>query len=372
MKTRKFLLAATAAMTALLFGLTSCEDKGGLTVSPNYVTIYVGETQNVTASSGGTALDASSVTWTSNNPEIFSIENGVITGLAVGQSTFTATYNDQSVTGDVIVSEALPEAPIVDPVANGITLVVHIPTGTNCEGAPLWAGNNTDYGGQQMTAIENADGWYKIDFADLESMQGKVLAAFKGWESDLGSWETQWIAKSTTIMEETNATAKFVSDQGQDALNITSTGIVYLNIEKWQTNPCGLSYEGEFTITVNLPECTPADAQIHFVGTPAALGWDDGQIVEIVTDETGAKTATLVVSGKNTDSFKVKLDGAGADAWSRQGVYCNNGEVSAYDNEPLGSTEEEVYTKTFTVEGWGDNGAAIEGCLTDCAVTPAE
>ena len=342
-----------------------------MTVSPNYVSINVGETQNVIASFGGTALDASSVTWTSNNPAYFSIENGVITGLAVGQGTFTATYNDQSVTGDVIVSEALPEAPIVDPVANGITLVVHIPTDTDCNGAPLWAGDNTDYGGQQMTAIEGADGWYKIDFADLESMKGKVLAAFEGWESNLGDWDSQWLVAKTTLMEkETTATANFVADEGQDALQVESTGLVYLNINEWQINPCGLSYEGEFTITVNLPECTPADAQIHFVGTPAALGWDDGQIVEIVTDETGAKTATLVVSGKNTDSFKVKLDGAGE--WSRQGVYCNNGAVSAYENEPLGSTEEKVYTKTFTVEGWGDNGAAIEGCLTDCVAAGAE
>ena len=122
MKTRKFLLAATAAMTALLFGLTSCEDKGGnggnggLTLSPtNYVTLAPGESTTVTLNSDGVAVDAASVTWTSNAPEVFTIENGTITAIKVGKGTFTATYNNSSVTGDVEVSEVAPTVPTIEP-----------------------------------------------------------------------------------------------------------------------------------------------------------------------------------------------------------------------------------------------------------------
>lgn len=392
MKTRKFLLAATAALTAFVFGLTSCE-KDGLTVDPNYVSVYVGETFTVTAKSGSTVLDPSTVTWTSNNTDIFSIENGVITGLAVGQSTFTATYNDQSVTGDVIVSDALPEPPstadLFEP-NGGLVIAVYIPEGTDCNGIAVKSCNLTGNPEVKMEKVEGWDRWYQVripgageqgtdsygatyegvDFAAGNPYQCKVCALPETGFVDT-DWTTQWNVKDLEIMEGSAATAEWQDDYGtKNKLSVSESGYVFVNVVAWNSNPCGLSYEGEFTITVNLPECTPADAQIHFVGSPAALGWDDGQIVEIVTDENGAKTATLVVSGKNTDNFKVKLDGK--DDWSRQGVYCNKGEVSAYENEPLGSTEEEVYTKTFTVEGWGDNGKAIDGCLTDCAVTPAE
>lgn len=389
MKTRKFLLAATAAMTALLFGLTSCDKKDGLTVSPNYVTINVGETQNVTASSGGTALDASSVTWTSNNPDYFSIENGVITGLAVGQGTFTATYNDQSVTGDVIVSEALPEAPstanLLAP-EGGLVIAVYIPEGSDCNGIVAKSGNLAQNPEYTMTAVEGFPRWYQVriptatedpttgvDFASGNAWEGKVCALPKKDGTVDANWTTQWNVNGLTILEGSAASAKFVDDYGTlNKLQVTESGYVYVQIAQWNTNPCAT--DREYTFTVVVPECTPEGQETVNVtgGFKEADGntWGVGIDFPIVDGK-----ATITITGQDATEWKVRLTGG---AWSDQAVHCSSTvdegtqettySIAADDNRYLGDSE----GQEIVIEGWGDNGVAIEGCLTDCAVTPAE
>ena len=396
MKTRKFLLAATAAMTALLFGLTSCE-KDGLTVDPNYVSVYVGETFTVTAKSGSTVLDPSTVTWTSNNTDIFSIENGVITGLAVGQSTFTATYNDQSVTGDVIVSEALPEPPstadLFEP-NGGLVIAVYIPEGSDCYGIAVKSSNLSGNPEVKMEKVEGWDRWYQVripgageqgtdsygatyegvDFAAGNSYQCKVCALPETGFVD-GNWTTQWNVKDLTIMDG-SATSAELQDDGFSTMNklsVSESGYVFVNVAAWNSNPCA---EIEtYTITVQLPECTPADAEtVYFIGDHNSWGSDDAKSTVEIVEVDGVKTATIEIEGQETYNWKVRLDANANDSWSRQAVHCSVNEetkeasIAADENRSLG----EFDGQTLVVEGWGDNGAAIEGCLTDCAVTPAE
>lgn len=368
MKTRKFLLAATAALTAFVFGLTSCEKdggngggNGGLTLEPNYVSVAPGGTENVTLKSDGVAVDAASVTWTSNNPDIFTIENGVITGVKVGNGTFTATYNDQSVTGDVVVAEDAPGVPAITPVESGITIAVYIPSGSDCYGAPLWGGNTnpTPWNGEEMVAVEGAEGWYKVDIA-ATTAQGKPLAHPEVWnpadEKALGDWPTQ--IGDWEILQGSD-----ICVRDGDNFTISGSGLVAIWAKNWKTNPC--VENKDFTFYIQVPECTPDDAEnVYIVGSH---DWGIGTAFPITNG-----VATVTINGQATGEWKVRLDGV-KDNWSREAVECSTDadgvtSIKAWDNKTLGDAE----GKTIVVEGWGNNGTAIDGCLTDCAVTPAE
>lgn len=368
MKTRKFLLAATAAMTALLFGLTSCEDKGGnggLTLSPNYVPLAPGESTTVTLNSDGVAVDAASVTWTSNAPEVFTIENGTITAIKVGKGTFTATYNNSSVTGDVVVSEVAPTVPTIEPVAGGVTIAAYIPEGSDCNGIQ-WAGENTDWKGKDspLTKVEGSDGWYKIDFVDLTGINGKLLATPESGEGTDNNWATQM--GDYEIMQESTATYEINSDGNIVA---STEGIIYVWVRSWKSNPC--EEDREYTFYIQVPECTPAGTtQVNVVGSfisSDGTNWATGDYFDIVNG-----VATVTILGQAATEWKVRLT-SGAEVFIDQAVECSTSaegvvSIAAWDNKTLGEAE----GQTIEVEGWGDNGAAIEGCLTDCAVTSAQ
>ena len=388
MKTRKFLLAATAALTALLFGLTSCEDKGGnggLTLSPNYVTVAPGETETVTLNSDGVAVDAASVTWTSNNTDIFTIENGVITGVAVGHGTFTATYNNSSVTGDVVVEEEAPEAPpTADLLApeGGLVIAVYIPEGSDCNGIVAKSGNLTDNPEYTMTAVEGFPRWYQVriptatedptkgvDFAGGNAWEGKVCALPQQDGKVDTNWTTQWNVNGLTILEGSAASAKFVLDYDtENKLQVTESGYVYVQIAAWNTNPC--ETDREYTFTVVVPECTPeGQATVNVTGgfdedpdTEDVQSWGNGIDFPITDGK-----ATITITGQGTTEWKVRLNGG---SWTEQAVHCATNEetmessIAADENRNLGDAE----GQEIVIEGWGDTGVAIEGCLTDCVV----
>ena len=361
MKTRKFLLAATAAMTALLFGLTSCEDKGGnggLTLEPNYVSVAPGGTENVTLKSDGVAVDAASVTWTSNNPDIFTIENGVITGVKVGNGTFTATYNDQSVTGDVVVAEDAPVVPAIEPVAGGITIAIYIPAGSDCNGLPLWGGDTsvpTAWQGMSMTAVEGAENWFKVDFPSVSSAQGKPLARPKGYTDgdELGNWPTQ-------IGEYEILQGSDICTRSGDNFVIKGTGLVAMWVKTWQENPCA-TYR-EYTFTLVLPECTPEGTETVYVcgSFPDADGktWAKGTGFPVVDGK-----ATVTLTGQDNMTFKARLS---ADTWDQveKTLDTTNGCVAEIDNRTFGASE----GQEIQIEGW--NG--VEGCFEGYELCPEE
>lgn len=361
MKTRKFLLAATAALTALLFGLTSCEDKGGnggnggLTLSPNYVTLAPGESIPVTLNSDGVAVDAASVTWTSNAPEVFTIENGTITAIKVGKGTFTATYNNSSVTGDVEVSEVAPEVPVIEPVAGGITIAAYIPEGSDCNGIQ-WAGENTDWKGKDspLTKVEGSDRWYKIEFADLTGVNGKLLATPESGEGTENGWATQM--GDYEIMQESTATSTI----GNDGNIVASTeGIIYVWVKSWQNNPCVENRDYSFTIIV--PECTPADiTQINIAGNYNGGNWNDGEYFDIVDGK-----VNVTLNGQDANQWKARL----GTTWDQeeQAIDDERGCITGVGNHNLGDVE----NKEVIIDGW----KGTEGCFAeyeDCPAEPAQ
>ena len=259
------------------------------------------------------------------------------------------------------------EVPQVEPVENGITIVVHIPEGTDCYGAPLWGGDNNDWMGEEMQAIDGYPDWYKLDMPGVSYLQGQPLAHPEGWmpEYGLGNWETQ--AYDYEVLWEYTTTTCSLPDRenGIDNFYIYWHGIVYIDVKSWMYNPCIPDREFKFTIVV--PECTPEGQEtVNIVGSfdedPETDGkqlWYNGIDFPIVDGK-----AEITITGQENTEWKVRL----TDDWSQQAVECRDGQIDVCSNKTLGDSEgQEIY-----IEGWGDLGSAIGDCLSDCVLPEYE
>ncbi|WP_010182069.1 Ig-like domain-containing protein [Aquimarina agarilytica] len=99
----------------------------GLNVSPATITIGIGEVECLKGTVAPANASNGAVNWSSNNTDVVLVNNsGVITGVANGTATITATSRDGSFTDTsvVTVGEGGGSGPIdpVDPVVNGGTL----------------------------------------------------------------------------------------------------------------------------------------------------------------------------------------------------------------------------------------------------------
>lgn len=76
----------------------------GITVSPTTATVKAGSTTTLTATVAPANATNKSVTWTSNNESAATVANGVVTGVAEGTATITATTVDGSFTANCTVT----------------------------------------------------------------------------------------------------------------------------------------------------------------------------------------------------------------------------------------------------------------------------
>ena len=345
-----------------VYAIGDClKDCKPLILSTNNFNLYPGESVKVSLEYKDSPVDASAAVWINNDPEVFTIdEYGLITGVAAGQGTFTVTYNGLSATGYVkVFDDPLLDIPVpdIEPVPDGITIAVHIPNGTDCYGAPLWGGDSNDWSGEEMVAVEGADGWYKVDI-NATSAQGKPLAHPEGWtpEQGLGNWPTQYmdyeIISKSTAWYEINADGNVV---------VSSAGVVYIWVKTWRTNPC--VENRDFTFYIQVPECTPeGTTHIKVTGSFEAEDgstWAAGNSYEIVDG-----VATVTINGQETNEWIVRL----TDDWSQQAVECRDGQIDVWNIQTLGAVEGQV----IVVEGWGTLGSAIGDCLSDCGTEVVE
>lgn len=76
----------------------------GITVEPTTATVKAGSTTTLTATVAPANATNKSVTWTSNNESAATVANGVVTGVAEGTATITATTVDGSFTANCTVT----------------------------------------------------------------------------------------------------------------------------------------------------------------------------------------------------------------------------------------------------------------------------
>ena len=250
------------------------------------------------------------------------------------------------------VSDDEPVVPDIDPVPDGITIAVYVPEGIDNYRAPLWTGNTNPipWAGEEMVAVEGAEGWYKVDI-NATSVQGIPLCQPEGWteEKGINYWHLAKIS-DCRILQSSN----FSYFEGDGFLVVDGTGLVALQVKSWPAVP----YEPkrDFTFYVQVPECTPEiQESINIAGS---MPGDDGNLwLEGTTFPIVDGVATVTISGFETDEWKVRL----TDDWSQQAVECSNGRIWVWNNQVLGEAEGQV----IVVEGWGEV-YAIGDCLSDC------
>ncbi len=99
--------SCTVTVTAATVSVT------GVTLNKTSTSLYVGDTETLTATVAPDNATNKAVTWTSSNPSVATVENGVVTALARGTAVITATAADgsgASASRTVTVSSYLPPA----------------------------------------------------------------------------------------------------------------------------------------------------------------------------------------------------------------------------------------------------------------------
>lgn len=89
-----------------VFKIPVFENMPGFKLNKSKVTINVGETYTLTGSVNGTAVDSGKITWATSDKNVATVQNGVITAIAPGDVTISATYD--KVTYPCIVTVKYP------------------------------------------------------------------------------------------------------------------------------------------------------------------------------------------------------------------------------------------------------------------------
>ena len=76
----------------------------GISLSPTAITMKVGESQTIIPEVTPQDATDKSVTWSSSNPEVASVDNGTVSGLKPGSVTITATTTDGGKTAECAVT----------------------------------------------------------------------------------------------------------------------------------------------------------------------------------------------------------------------------------------------------------------------------
>src|SRR5438105_1962441 len=97
-----------------------------MTVSPATATVTIGTTTQLTATpkdANGTALSGRAVTWVTSNAAVATVSaSGLVTGVAAGSATITATSEGQSGTSAITVTNVPVASVTVSPTAAGVTV----------------------------------------------------------------------------------------------------------------------------------------------------------------------------------------------------------------------------------------------------------
>ena len=76
----------------------------GVTLNKTSTSLYVGDTETLTATVEPSDATNKTVTWTSSNPSVATVENGVVTAVGAGTATITVTTQDNDYTASCTVT----------------------------------------------------------------------------------------------------------------------------------------------------------------------------------------------------------------------------------------------------------------------------
>jgi hypothetical protein len=229
------------------------------------------------------ALNAKAdVTWSSSdtNETIFKItpqgNKAIITPVAPGEGTITATCAGKSVVCTVVITIPLPA---VAGTEGKYTIAFKIPEALACDPVINLFGAFQGYDPSDLNApvaekieAEGFENWYKIVFEseDSWSARGKLCPQMGG-KGDWGAQGTYTLIKGDAEIEDDYGTQNSIAC-AESALG----GVVYVNVTEWAVNPCFRPNEaGPATYEVIIKTDFPADLDpYNDIVVTVTVGWN--------------------------------------------------------------------------------------------------
>lgn len=220
-KTTRYLFLLVALVMAFTFVLVACDNEPVVTIklSQTEVTIRVGgKSAKVTA----TVSDGGEVTWSSSDTSIATVVGGVISPVAVGTATVTATSGSVSATCKVTVMDALPTSHNKTYEDDGKTYTSH----SYMKNSPSnW--NEMDYQMNDDTAILNyiQSSFFTYEYALKDEAAGRVTADGKLNVDNLDFDNVILTYDAATALED--VTAEYADEWGLTAEQKADGGYIW-------------------------------------------------------------------------------------------------------------------------------------------------
>ena len=238
---KKFKFVLLAFMTALLsFGITACSDDDevesvsvtGVTVSPTTLALKTGTTGTLTATvTPGTAA-VTSVSWSSSDEAVATVDKGVVTAVAEGTATITAKTDDGGFTATCEVT-VTSDAPAFDESkyhfdlfltvgkhggmsSKNTTVVNSISKLTADMGTITVKGEGTELGDYSMESISKGKYYYQIPssndrFVKYQIKNNQIIEVascpFKTNTYKVRAYSHTWIDDNTLVIVAANGDA---------------------------------------------------------------------------------------------------------------------------------------------------------------------
>ena len=235
---KKFKFALLAFMTALIsFAFTACSDDDdvkdvpvtAVTVSPTTLALKTGTTGTLTATVAPENATVTTVSWTSSDDKIATVDKGVVTAVAEGTATITVKTDDGAFTATCAVTVS-SDAPAFDESkyhfdlfltvgkhggmsSKNTTVVNSINKLTADMGTITVKGEGTELGDFSMESISKGKYYYQIPsnndrFVKYQIKDNKIVTVaerpFKTNTYKVRSYTHAWIDDNTLVIMSTN------------------------------------------------------------------------------------------------------------------------------------------------------------------------
>ena len=251
---------------------------GSVSIDPSSADLNVGDTQQLSATVLPENLSDRSVTWSSSNPEVASVDaNGLVTAKAKGEATITATASDGNTKAECVVTvkDVISHSLILEPAQGSVNV-----------------GETLVYSTKLKTVKNGAESIATLDNAQVSwtSSKESIATISEGVATGIA-------AGTTTIMAQYTPEGEDSPQVATAALSVQTVSVasVSLNKSSLTFNALGTAAAQTLTATV-LPENA----------TNKNVTWTSSNTAVATVDQTGK--VTPVGSGETTITVKT-VDG---------------------------------------------------------------
>lgn len=374
----------------------------GVTVTPQTLNLYTGDTAPLTATVKPDNATNPNVTWSSDKPEIAKVENGVVTAVAPGTATITATAADGSGKTDtctVTVTDKTYTISVTPDMLDFGTIL------QNAAQPPAQTVKVTNTGNQTVTLNQPAATNFLVGTLSKTELKPNETAAFtvqpkaglavglyaepltvsntNGQTASLTATLTVNPVPVTSVTLDKNTLALFTGDSATLVANVQPADATNKTVNWASSNPAIVTVDANGKVTAvaagtaNITATTvdgnkTAVCAVTVTGRTYTLSSDPGAIGFGTVNTGYTQPAAQVVVIKNTGNQALNLtqpkaNNYGVGALSKTAL--NPGETATFIVQPKAGLGAGSYNETLTISG--DGGAKATVNLTFSVQAPA-